>query len=110
MNLVITNTDNEEMETFLTDEATLTCMYGGILMIGEVPEKKNNENIPIILDGWLTLYTEPTVFADGREVLKHPEAANRDWAMPEDLKNHSEDWFETKSPVKEEISAMVILR
>ena len=23
--------------------------------------------------------------------------------MPEDLKNHSEDWFETKSPVKEEI-------
>ena len=73
-------------------------------MIGEVPENKNNENIPIILDGWLTLYTEPTVSVDGREVLKHPNAANYDWAMPEDLINHSEDWFETESPVKKEIS------
>ena len=102
--LLITNIDNEEMEMVLTDEATLTCMYGGIIMIGEVPENKNNENIPIILDGWLTLYTEPTVSVDGREVLKHPNAANYDWAMPEDLINHSEDWFETESPVKKEIS------
>lgn len=58
-----------------------------------------------ILDGWLTLYSVLTVFACGREVLRHPEAAKYDWAMTEDLGDKVEDWFETKSYVSKEISA-----
>lgn len=63
------------------------------------------QNEPIILDGWLTLYSESTVSADGREVLRHPDAAKRDWAMKEDLRGKAEDWFETESPASKEISS-----
>jgi RHS repeat-associated protein len=36
-------------------------------------------------DSWINLYDNPTVARKGRAVAKHPNAANYDWGMPEEL-------------------------
>lgn len=62
-----------------------------------MPEKPDElEKECIILDEWLYLYYEPTVLSTGRHVEKNEDAANYDWAMPENLNDKDEDWFATE--------------
>lgn len=65
----------------------------------------NNECIT--LDGWLCLYSEPTVAGEGRVVPRHPDADPLNWACPEDLcrnNRSSIDTFPQSSAAKTEIS------
>lgn len=80
-------------------------------MLEEINETENEtgngtENECIIIDNWLYLFSEPTVSSEGRHVLKHPDAANYDWAMPEELSGkNNELWFEKISPASEQIES-----
>lgn len=40
----------------------------------------------LTVGGWLRLYSEHTLSLKGRTVVKHPDAKNYDWAVPEELK------------------------
>lgn len=61
----------------------------------------NNECIT--LDGWLCLYSEPTVAGEGRVVPRHPDAAVKDWACPGDLTIKGDsNWFAEESHAKEQ--------
>lgn len=52
-----------------------------------VSEKFDENNLQEYeVNDWLVLYRNPTVLAYGRSVLKHPDANNYDWGMPEELK------------------------
>lgn len=78
----------------------MVCTYGyGIIYfensgqvfknyIEEFVSKKFDENNlqEYEVNDWLVLYKNPTVSAYGRSVLKHPDANNYDWGMPEELK------------------------
>lgn len=61
-----------------------------------------NDNKCTTLDGWLCLYSKPTVAIEGRVVLRHPDADPFNWACPCDLISKKDiDWFATESHAKD---------
>ena len=45
---------------------------------------EDGEEIPV-KNGWITLYTNPTVSGQGNVIMPHPDAKKYDWGMPEEL-------------------------
>lgn len=97
----------------------LLCLYGGVITIEENPEPEEEmivEEEPeveeeeeagfIVEDNWLKLYLSPTVSENARFVPKHPDAANWDWAMEEELHTgeRESDWFEKSSPAQKYVT------
>lgn len=96
-----TEEEKKEAVAALLSGAYLTCIYGGVITVVEVPGMKQE---CIIIDDWLKLYKKPTVFGKGRHVPKHKKAKNYDWAMEEELRSNGFDWFMTSSPAHDEIA------
>ncbi len=109
----------EYVEALMTCD-NLVCLYGGVITIvenSETEEIVNEDNLNtgevkkeeiefILEDNWLKLYLSPTVSEKGRSVPKHPDAANWDWAMEEELHDDKKnlDWFEKSSPAQKYIT------
>lgn len=79
--------EGEEFVEALRSGAFLTCIYGGKITVIGIPEKEASSEC-IIVDDWLRLYTKPTVERKGRDVFRHEDAKQYDWAMPEELKGN----------------------
>jgi hypothetical protein len=80
----------------LVEEAVLVCQYGGIIRVKEVSNTTKKKVLTV--GGWLRLYSEPTLSLKGRTVVKHPDAKNYDWAVPEELKKDgNKENFSTSS-------------
>ena len=82
---VLINVNQKGYVPMLVEEAVLVCQYGGIIRVKEVSNTIKKKVLTI--GGWLRLYSEPTVTVKGRLVMKHPNAKDYDWAMPEELKD-----------------------
>lgn len=108
----------EYVEALLTKD-NLICLYSGVITIEENPEPEEEmivEEDPeveeeeeagfIVEDNWLKLYLSPTVSENARFVPKHPDAANWDWAMEEELHTgeRESDWFEKSSPAQKYVT------
>ncbi len=93
-----------DSEALDANRSFMVCTYGyGIIYFENsgqvfknyieefVSEKFDENNLQEYeVNDWLILYKNPTVSAYGRSVLKHPDANNYDWGMPEELKGIKE--------------------